>query len=53
MPGVYFDELALGQRFMHPLRRTITETDNVLFSAMTHNPALLHSDEEYCRTETE
>lgn len=53
MPGVYFDELTLGQRFVHPLRRTITETDNVLFSAMTHNPALLHLDEDYCRTETE
>ena len=53
MPGLYFDELTLGQRFIHPLRRTITETDNVLFSAMTHNPALLHLDEDYCRTETE
>ena len=27
--------------------------DNVLFSAMTHNPAALHLDEEYCRTQTE
>lgn len=53
MPGLYFDELTLGQVFKHPLRRTITETDNVLFTAMTHNPALLHLDEEYCRTETE
>lgn len=53
MPGVYFDELEVGQVFCHPIRRTITETDNVLFTAMTHNPALLHLDEEYCRTETE
>lgn len=53
MPGLYFDELTVGQVFKHALRRTITETDNVLFSAMTHNPALLHLDEEYCRTETE
>ncbi len=53
MPGVYFDELEVGRVFQHPIRRTITEADNVLFTAMTHNPALLHLDEEYCRTETE
>jgi len=53
MPGVWFDELKVGQIFKHPIRRTVTETDNVLFSALTHNPALLHLDEEYCRTQTE
>ena len=53
MPGLYFDELTVGQTFKHGIRRTITETDNVWFSALTHNPALLHLDEEYCRTETE
>lgn len=53
MPGLYFDELTVGQTFRHPIRRTITEADNVWFSALTHNPALLHLDEEYCRTETE
>lgn len=53
MAGVYFDELTVGQLFKHPIRRTVTETDNVMFTTMTHNPALLHLDEEYCRTETE
>ncbi|GGF53545.1 MaoC family dehydratase [Azorhizobium oxalatiphilum] len=53
MAGVYFDELTIGQTFRHEIRRTITETDNVWFSAITHNPALLHLDEEYCRTQTE
>ena len=53
MSGKWFDELHVGQRFDHAIRRTVTETDNVLFSAMTHNPALLHLDEEYCRTQTE
>ena len=53
MPGLYFDELSIGQLFQHPIRRTITEADNVWFSALTHNPALLHLDEEYCRTQTE
>jgi acyl dehydratase len=53
MAGVWFDELKVGQVFKHAIRRTVTETDNVLFTAMTHNPALLHLDEEYCRAETE
>ena len=53
MSGKWFDELHVGQAFDHAIRRTVTETDNVLFSAMTHNPALLHLDEEYCRTQTE
>lgn len=53
MPGLFFDELKVGQTFQHPIRRTITEADNVFFSALTHNPAQLHLDEEYCRTETE
>ena len=49
MPGLWFDELSVGQKFEHPIRRTVTETDNVLFTAMTHNPALLHLDEEYMK----
>lgn len=53
MAGLFFDELRVGQVFQHPIRRTITETDNVWFTCITHNPALLHLDEEYCRTETE
>jgi acyl dehydratase len=53
MAGLYFEEFSVGQIFEHPIRRTLTETDNVLFTAMTHNPARLHLDEEYCRNETE
>ena len=53
MAGLYFEEFQVGQVFDHAIRRTITETDNVMFSTMTHNPAPLHLDEEYCRTETE
>lgn len=53
MSAPYFDEMRVGQVFKHELRRTITEADNVFFSALTHNPALLHLDEEYCRTQTE
>lgn len=49
MAGLWFDELQIGQVFHHAIRRTVTETDNVLFTAMTHNPAQLHLDEEYMR----
>ena len=47
MAGVWFDEMHVGQRFDHAIRRTVTETDNVLFTTMTHNPAQLHLDEAY------
>ncbi len=53
MPGLYFEEFQVGQRFDHGLRRTVTEADNVFFSALTHNPAPLHLDEQYCRDHTE
>ncbi len=53
MAGLYFEEFQVGQIFKHAIHRTLTETDNVLFTAMTHNPARLHLDEEYCRNETE
>jgi acyl dehydratase len=51
--GLYFEEFKLGHIFQHAIRRTVTEADNVFFSALTHNPAALHLDEEYCRTQTE
>ncbi len=50
MPGLYFEEFSVGQKFQHTIRRTITEADNVLFSTMTHNPAPLHLDAEYMKT---
>ena len=50
MPGLYFEEFSVGQTFDHPIRRTVTETDNVLFTTMTHNPAALHLDAEYMKT---
>ena len=47
MPGLYFEQFHVGQTFEHAIRRTVTESDNVFFTAMTHNPAALHLDEEY------
>jgi acyl dehydratase len=50
MPGLYFEEFEVGQHFRHAVHRTVTETDNVLFSTLTMNPAALHLDAEYCKT---
>ena len=49
MPGLWFDELEVGQRFDHAIRRTVTETDNLLISTLTHNPAQLHLDADYMK----
>ena len=47
MSGKYFEELEVGMVFEHQPHRTITETDNLLFSALTHNPQPLHLDVEF------
>ena len=47
MPGKYFEDLQAGQRFKHSLGRTITEMDNVLFSALTMNTQPLHINEDF------
>ena len=46
MAGLWFDEFQVGQMFDHPLRRTVTETDNLLITTLTHNPQPLHLDVE-------
>jgi len=46
MAGRYFDEWNVGDRITHQPSRTVTETDNLLFSAMTHNMQPLHLDAE-------
>jgi acyl dehydratase len=51
--GYYLEEFEVGRVFRHAVRRTVTETDNLLFSVMTHNPAPLHIDHEYMRTQSE
>jgi acyl dehydratase len=47
MTGRYYDEWAVGDRLAHLPHRTVTETDNLLISALTHNPQPLHLDAEY------
>jgi acyl dehydratase len=44
--GKYFDETQVGMVMRHPITRTVTETDNLLISTLTHNPQPLHLDAE-------
>ena len=52
MTGLYFEQFEIGMEFKHSLTRTVTESDNLLFCALTHNPQPLHLDEEFSK-ETE
>lgn len=47
MAGKYFEELKVGMTFTHQPSRTVTETDNLLFTALTHNTQPLHLDAEF------
>jgi acyl dehydratase len=47
--GLYYDEFEVGRVFEHPITRTVTETDNLLFTALTHNPQPLHLDAEFTK----
>ena len=47
MAGLYFEQFAVGMMFEHPWTRTVTETDNVLFTTMTMNPQPLHLDAHF------
>ena len=49
MAGLYYEELTPGLVIEHAIRRTVTEMDNTLFSALTHNCAALHIDAEYAK----
>ncbi len=47
MTGLYYEEFSVGQEFEHPITRTVTEADNMLFCMMTMNPQPLHIDAHY------
>lgn len=44
MVGRFFDQLQVGDRITHQPSRTVTKTDNLMFSATTHNMQPLHLD---------
>ncbi|WP_029619760.1 MaoC family dehydratase [Pseudorhizobium marinum] len=46
MVGRLFEDWTVGDRVAHEIRRTVTETDNLIFTTMTHNPQPLHLDVE-------
>lgn len=50
MSGRYYEEWHVGDRMVHRPSRTVTETDNLLFSALTHNTQPLHLDAEAAKT---
>jgi acyl dehydratase len=52
LAGLYFEQFTIGQSFVHEIRRTVTDMDNMLFSSLTYNPASIHIDHDYAsRTE--
>jgi len=42
--GLYFEEFVEGALYVHAPGRTVTETDNVLFTTLTMNTQSLHLD---------
>lgn len=47
MTGKYYEDFGVGMVIKHELGRTITEMDNVLFSALTMNNQPLHINEDF------
>ena len=49
MAGKYYEDLTTGMSFEHEPGRTVTETDNLLFTTLTLNPQPLHLDAEFAK----
>lgn len=49
MAGLFYEEFVVGEVYRHAITRTVTETDNLLFTALTMNPQPLHLDEEFAK----
>jgi len=47
MPGLWFEEFEIGKVYSHPITRTVTEMDNMMFSCLTMNPQPLHIDRHF------
>jgi itaconyl-CoA hydratase len=47
MPGKYYEELQVGDLIRHSNGRTVTETDNILFCALTMNSQPLHLNADF------
>lgn len=51
--GLYLEAFEVGMVVRHPLRRTVTQTDNIMFSCLTLNGSPLHLDANFCASSTE
>src|SRR5437667_10653331 len=49
MAGLYYEQFSVGKTFVHEIRRTVTDMDNILFSSLSYNPAAVHIDHEYAK----
>ena len=47
MTGKYYEDLEVGMKINHAQGRTVTEMDNVMFSALTMNDQPLHINEDF------
>ena len=47
MAGLWFEEFEVGRVYAHPITRTVTEMDNMMFSCLTMNPQPLHIDRHF------
>ena len=47
MTGLFLEDCISGTVIRHALRKTITESDNMIFSTMTLNPQPLHIDHDF------
>lgn len=50
MAGLWFEQFEPDYRFVHEIRRTVTDADNILFCSLTYNPAPIHVDHAYAAT---
>jgi acyl dehydratase len=51
MSGLYYEDFEIGAEFRHEWTRTVSEYDNILFTSITMNPAPIHLDAEYMKTQ--
>jgi itaconyl-CoA hydratase len=47
MTGIFYEDLVVGALFQHSTGRTVTETDNILFCALTLNTQPLHINADF------
>src|SRR5882724_6589263 len=47
MAGLWFEDFEVGKIYRHPITRTVTQMDNMMFSCLTMNPQPLHIDRAF------